>query len=234
MDIIKAVLFDLDDTLLNSKKAQHLAVVDFKNLYKCFESTDDDEFSRYWNSITEKAYDEYLKKKISFQDMRIKRMQMLFSTYLEKISKEEADNRFKEYLKAYERNWVLFDDAKEVLESLKKRYKLAIVSNGDSDQQRKKIEVTGLDKYFSDIVISGEVGFSKPEKEIFEIACKMLNVNKKNAVMIGDKYKVDIEGSINAGMNGIWVNRKLENQNYKYQIKELKELEKYLQINKER
>lgn len=87
---------------------------------------------------------------------------------------------------------------------------------------------TGLNKYFTNIVISSEVGYSKPEKEIFDIACRMVNLEPKNCVMIGDKYKVDIEGAINAGMHGIWVNRKNEHSNYEYQIEELNEITKYL------
>ena len=62
------------------------------------------------------------------------------------------------------------------------------------------------------------------QKEIFLTACKALNVKPENAVMIGDKYQVDIEGSINAGLQAIWINRKNEKIDYKWQIKELKEL----------
>ena len=94
--------------------------------------------------------------------------------------------------------------------------------------QRKKIEYTGLNKYFFNIVISSEVGYSKPKKEIFDIACKMVNLKPENCIMIGDKYKVDIEGSLNAGMQAIWINRKKEQSNYEYQINELNELTKYL------
>lgn len=225
---IKAVLFDLDDTLVNSKKAEYNAICEFKNLYSEFNEIKDDDFANVWSKITMEIYEKYDNAEISFDEQRIGRMKGLFSNYLINISDEDAQKKFKSYLNIYEKNWILFDDVKEVLEKLKDRYKLVILSNGDEKQQRKKIEYTGLNKYFSDIVISSEVGYSKPEKEIFEIACKMINVKPKNCIMIGDKYKVDIEGSLNAGMHGIWVNRKKEQLSFEYQIKELNELSKYL------
>ncbi len=225
---IKAVLFDLDDTLVNSKKAEYDAICELKKMYSEFDKVKDDEFAQIWNNITLEIYEEYLKGKISFEKSRMKRMQGLFGNYLINISEAEAKNKFRDYRKIYEANWNLFNDAEEVLKNLKSKYKLVIISNGNGKQQRRKIEHTGLNKYFSNIVISSEVGCSKPEKEIFDIACQMVDSEPKNCVMIGDKYKVDIEGSLNAGMQGIWVNREKENSSYEYQIKELKELKKYL------
>lgn len=225
---IKAVLFDLDDTLVNSKKAEHNAICEFKNMYSEFNEVKDYDFANVWSKITMEIYEKYHNGEISFDELRIERMKGLFSNYSINISNEDAQKKFKNYLNIYEKNWILFDDAKEALEELKKRYKLVILSNGDGKQQRKKIEHTGLKKYFSNIVISSEVGYSKPEKEIFEIACKEVNLNPENCVMIGDKYKADIEGAINAGMHGIWVNRKKEYSNFEYQVKELNELTKYL------
>lgn len=225
---IKAILFDLDDTLVNSKKAEYNAICEFKKLYSVFGEVKDNDIAQIWNNITMKNYEKYHKGEISFEELRTKRMKELFTNYSINISKEDAKNKFKDYQKNYEKNWILFDDAEEALKTLKSKYKLVILSNGDGKQQRKKIEYTGLNKYFTNIVISSEVGYSKPEKEIFDIACRMVNLEPKNCVMIGDKYKVDIEGAINAGMHGIWVNRKNEHSNYEYQIEELNEITKYL------
>ena len=225
---INVVLFDLDDTLVNSKKAEYNAICEFKKLYSEFNKIEDVDFAKTWSKITMEIYEKYHNGIISFEELRIERMKGLFNNYSMDISDEDAKMKFKDYQNIYEKNWVLFDDAKEVLENLKDRYKLVILSNGDGKQQRKKIEYTGLNKYFSDIVISSEVGYSKPEKEIFEIACKMINSKPENCIMVGDKYKIDIEGSLNAGMHGIWVNRKKEQSSFEYQIEELNELSKYL------
>lgn len=225
---IKAILFDLDDTLVNSKKAEYNAICKFKSLYSQFNKVTDINFAKAWSKITMEMYEKYHQGEISFEELKIRRIRGLFSYYSINISNDDAREKFKGYKEIYEKNWILFDDAKEVLESLKNKYKLVILSNGDGKQQRKKIGYTGLDKYFSNIFISSEVGYSKPEKGIFEIACRNINLKPENCIMVGDKYKVDIEGSLNAGMNGIWVNRNKEKVSYKLQIKELKELNNYL------
>lgn len=225
---IKAILFDLDDTLVNSKKAEYNAVCELKSLYSEFNKVEDADFAKVWSKITMETYEKYHNGEISFEELKIGRMKELFSYYSINISDKDAKERFKKYQVIYEKNWILFDDAKEVLENLKNKYKLVILSNGDGKQQRKKIKYTGLNKYFSDIVISSEVGYSKPEKEIFDIACKMIDLKAENCIMIGDKYKVDVEGSLNAGMHGIWVNRKKEKLSYKFQVEELSELKNYL------
>lgn len=226
--VIKAVLFDLDDTLVNSNQAEFNAICEFKRLYNEFVHIEDNEFAKQWKKIAEKEYKKYFRGEISFERQRIERMKELFKCISKNISDEEAKKIFNWYLKSYEKNWRLFDDAEYILNYLKSKYKLAIISNGDGEQQRRKIKYTKLEKYFSDIFISSEVGHTKPGKEIFEIADKTINVAPENCVMIGDKLKVDIEGSLNAGMNAIWINRKNEKSDYKFQIGELKELEKFL------
>ena len=226
---IKAVIFDLDDTILNSRVAQLNAILEFKAKSKVFQNINDDEFITKWDIIMRSKYEKYLKGEITFSELRKERIKTMFSVYDIKITDSKAEKLFDSYQEIYEKNWKTFDDAKEVLDELKTKYKLAIVSNGNSMQQRKKIKLAGLDKYFTKIFISEEVGYVKPQKEIFLMACKAINVKPENAVMIGDKYKVDIEGSIKAGLNAIWVNRKNEKIEYKWQIKELKELKEVLQ-----
>ena len=86
------------------------------------------------------------------------------------------------------------------------------------------MKLTKITNYFNSINISGEIGFSKPSKEIFEIACKRINEKAENCLMVGDSFKLDIQGALNSGLNAIWVNRKNEEIKFEKQIKELKEL----------
>lgn len=225
---IEAVLFDLDDTILNSRTAQINAILEFKAKHKVFQSINDEEFITKWDIIMRAKYEKYLKSEITFPELRRERIKTMFSVYDIRITDSEAEKLFDSYQEIYEKNWKTFDDAEEVLNELKAKYKLAIVSNGNSKQQRKKIKFAGVEKYFTDIFISEEVGYAKPQKEIFLKACEAINVKPENTVMIGDKYKVDIEGSLNAGLNAIWVNRKNEKIDYKWRIKELKELKEIL------
>lgn len=225
---IKAILFDLDDTLLDGRKAQNNAIKEFSELFPELKKIETAELTEDWREITFKYYDSYQKGIITFEESRIRRMRELFAIVGIHISKKDAKERFEIYKKLYEKNWTAFDDAIEVLEVLRKKYNLGLVTNGDSKQQREKIEKIGVAKYFDQVTISDEVGFAKPDNRIFEITCNKLQVRPEECIMIGDKFKVDVEGGIKAGMTSIWVNRKNEKINYNLQIKQLKELIKII------
>ena len=225
---IKAILFDLDDTLLDGRTAQNKAIEDFKESFPVLKKYEKENLQEKWRDITMKHYDTYQQGLITFRESRIRRMKELFLLVNEDISSEEAYDRFLIYKQLYEKNWVAFTDAIEVLEELKKKYKLGIITNGDSVQQREKIEKIGIKKYFDQITISSEVGHAKPDKEIFRVTCDKLNVKPEECVMVGDKFRVDVEGGRNFGIRSIWANRKNENIDYDLQIHRLKDLKRFI------
>ncbi|MFV2000057.1 MAG: YjjG family noncanonical pyrimidine nucleotidase [Acidimicrobiia bacterium] len=99
----------------------------------------------------------------------------------------------------------LFPGAREVLEDLAEAFTLALVSNGIGQVQRDKIARLGLDTYFDSIVISGEVGTSKPGTGIFDIVFDRLgNPDRTTVLMIGDSLTSDIRGGINYGIDTMW------------------------------
>jgi putative hydrolase of the HAD superfamily len=102
---------------------------------------------------------------------------------------------------------VLFADTIPVLEELQLTYPMAIVTNGVPDLQWEKLNYSGLARYFKAIIISGEVGFGKPDPHIFELALGQLAVALESAVMVGNSLARDIIGAQQAGIKGIWLNR---------------------------
>lgn len=224
MSKIKAIFFDLDDTLVNSRNAEIKAACEFKKKFPEFDNMEDKEFEELWHKIAIEQYERYSKNEISYERHRIDRVKSLFSKFNIEKNDDEARQIFNIYLELYEKNWKLFDDSKEVLEKLKGNYKLGLITNGDSNQQRKKISLTEIGDYFSNIIISSEAEVSKPNKKIFEIACEKIEEEPQNCVMIGDSYKLDIQGAENYGLNAIWINRKNEKIEYGNQIKELQEI----------
>ncbi len=114
--------------------------------------------------------------------------------------------KFKTYLEMYEENWKPFND---VLPCLKKLsgYKLGIISNGDLNQQSRKLRKIGVKDYFNTIIIAGDLGVAKPDIEIFEIACKQAEVSPKESYYVGDDFDTDILPCIKAKMTGVWINR---------------------------
>jgi putative hydrolase of the HAD superfamily len=105
------------------------------------------------------------------------------------------------------RNHELYPDVVPALEALAGRFKLAIVTNGDTTTQRAKIEATGLAPLVNAILVSGELGVGKPDPRIFDRALAMLDVPPRQAVHVGDSLEADVAGARASGIGAVWVNR---------------------------
>lgn len=92
-----------------------------------------------------------------------------------------------------------------LLNQLKSRYRLALITNGPSWTQRAKIEQLQLSRWFSHMVVSEEFGIEKPDAQIFVHVLNQLNINADEAVMIGDNPDADIRGAHATGMRSIWI-----------------------------
>lgn len=99
----------------------------------------------------------------------------------------------------------LFPEAREVLEKLSQRYRLGLLTNGAPDLQREKIAASGCEDLFSAIVISGEHGIGKPEPAIFERLLQELGVSSGEAMMVGNSLERDIAGARAAGVVSVWM-----------------------------
>lgn len=101
-----------------------------------------------------------------------------------------------------------------------KGYSLGVISNGITIKQWEKLIRLGIHHFFDEVVTSDEVGFEKPHKRIFEVALNKIDCTPKQAVMIGNKFSEDIMGALNAGMSAILVNSQLTNEEVDYIEKE--------------
>lgn len=99
----------------------------------------------------------------------------------------------------------LFPKTREVLEQLSSQFKLGLLTNGASDLQREKIAASGCEDLFSAIVISGEHGIGKPEPAIFERLLQELGITSSEAMMVGNSLERDIAGARAAGMVSVWM-----------------------------
>ena len=100
-----------------------------------------------------------------------------------------------------------YEDAVAVLESLRGRIRLAVVTNGTEEHQRTKLDASGLTGLFDAIVTSGAVGASKPDPAIFRAALATVGCEPGEAAMVGDNPLRDIAGAQQAGLRGIWIDR---------------------------
>jgi len=101
----------------------------------------------------------------------------------------------------------LFPEAREVLEALRQRFKLGVITNGTGDVQRDKARVTGVEAYVDVFLVSGELGVGKPAPAIFLRGLDALEVTPGQALHVGDSLVYDVGGAKGAGMYAAWVNR---------------------------
>lgn len=126
---------------------------------------------------------------------------------------DRADELAAEYRRRRRSRYRLFSDALEVIGALRARgLSIAIVTNGPPDLQREKVQMTGLVQAVDAVVISGEIGVGKPEREIFEAALRAIDVTPSDAVMIGDSVERDIYGAEAVGMATIWRANSADNE----------------------
>ena len=102
---------------------------------------------------------------------------------------------------------ILFPETIDALNEFKGKYKLGIITNGTPDLQWKKINGGNLKHFFDYIAISGEHGFAKPDRRIFDIALKKLGSDYSETVMVGNNLTTDITGARESGILNIWINR---------------------------
>ena len=218
MKHIKAVIFDIDDTLVNRKEA----------------------FLKLCDYLIDKYAKDY-PYDVSREDLIHRLIEIDAGGYgglhnvipkLQNIWKlpHSVDEFIKERNEVFGKLTTTFPETYEVLEALKGKYKLGVITNGYSKVQREKIEVAKLEHYFDDIIVSGEEEFEKPDPRIFLLASEHLGVKPEEAVFIGDYYANDIAGAISANMMPIWINDQAD-EHPEYQglrVSQLKEILKIL------
>ncbi len=139
----------------------------------------------------------------------------------EKMSKEVK----KEYLRI--EKWHVFDDVVLTLNALQKNgYKNIILSN-HIPELVELVTKLKLADYFSHIFSSGNIGYEKPNKAIFQYAVKNARLDCEKCIMIGDNYGADVAGALRCGIKAIWV-RAENNKEYKWHAKDLNDLSEVL------
>ncbi len=104
----------------------------------------------------------------------------------------------------------LFPETLPVLRQLHGRYKMAIITNGFAETHEAKIARLELARFFDAVVLAGEMELAKPDPAIFAHAMSELAVTADESVMVGDRFDRDISGAHAAGMRAIWVNSRNE------------------------
>lgn len=221
------VFIDLDDTLwdfhTNARISLELMFND-RGLDSYFSNFD--EFFRIYAKRNIELWEAYGKGEITQEHLKAER----FRYPLSKMGIDDAalaEEIGHQYLDILPTQKVLMPDALNVLNYLKSRYPLTIISNGFKETQHRKINSAGIAEFFAHIVLSEEAGALKPDPRIFEYAMQLNDARPEECIMIGDSYAADIQGAINAGIDQVYYplnGNKSDNQHSTFLISQLSEL----------
>lgn len=222
---IKHLFFDLDHTLWDFDKNSKLT---FQQIFEKRNITlPIDDFLNAYVPINLKYWKLYREDKIEKSNLRYARLKETFDTLNFKVSDDLIHTLSEDYINHLTNFNYLFSDAIEVLDYLKDKYELHIITNGFEEVQTLKLQKSGIDKYFTHIVTSECVGVKKPNPKVFEFALGKANAKAHESLMIGDSYEADIMGALNSGMMAIHFSEESKSSGV-HRVRSLSELKKYL------
>ena len=204
MQKIKNIFFDLDHTLWDFDKNSDLTF--FKILQKNNIKIDVNKFLFEYHPINRKYWDMYRENRVSKSDLRFFRLSDTFNKLNYKVDDDITNKLAIDYIEHLSDFNNLIPDTFLVLEELKLKYNMHIITNGFKEVQRRKLEKSKLIHYFKTVTISEDVGVKKPDKLIFEHAIISAKAKIENSIMIGDNYHADILGASALGMRAIYFN----------------------------
>lgn len=213
--LIRAILLDLDETLYDERRsvkqaleaagefaAQKFPGIDRVLLQQTYLEEGDKRWEAFEAEIAVKG------RSAQLDPLRVREMCFAQALAISGGAPSFAPELTRYYGEYRSSHHVLFPETKRTLTALRTHGDLVLVSNGGSSYQRDKLRATGLDSFFSAVCISEEVGFSKPQRGIFERALREVGcVPPSEAVMVGDNLEKDILGARNVGMRGVLVCR---------------------------
>ncbi|MCC6690098.1 MAG: noncanonical pyrimidine nucleotidase, YjjG family [Bacteroidia bacterium] len=223
----KNIFFDFDHTLWDADTNAYGALNDLYRKHSLHEKGihSFEEFVKKYIEVNELFWDYYAKGKVGKQTLRYQR----FLLTLKHFGVKNYDLSYtltEEYTDLASNRGAVQPHTYEVLNYLRKKYTIHILTNGFEEIQLVKMRASKLDKYFNTIITADKAGAKKPSPEIFEYALNKTKAVKSESLMVGDNLEVDIAGARAVGIDQVFYNFKKikHNESATYEIVSLKEL----------
>ena len=192
---MRGILLDLDDTLIDDRSATRAGLEAFLVAHE-LDQEGREEHLVAWRAIAARHWLRYETGEVSYLEQRRCRVRDFLGRQL---SDEEADEAFLPYASAYERSWKLIPGVAEFLERTRHIPKV-IITNGERNQQLRKVRATGLLEHVVGVVTPFDCGHWKPHPNIFLAGLTMLGAAAAECLMVGDDLVRDIEPARKLGM----------------------------------
>lgn len=221
--MFKTILFDLDDTILDFKKAEAVALS--KTLTEQG-ITPTDEVILLYSKINASMWKRLEKGELTRAQVLVMRFEEFFRELDVKADANKTKTLYEQYLSI---GHFFVDGAYEVLEKIHSQYDLYLVSNGTYKVQEGRLNSSNIKKFFKGVFISEKLGCVKPQREFFsKVFNEIPNVDLEKTIIIGDSLSSDIKGGNNVGIKTCWFNpKKAENNTdcvVDYEIHKLDEI----------
>jgi len=200
---IRAVLFDVDDTLVDHGRAQRAGLV--AALAADGVVADEAAHAR-WTQLVDATFARYLAGELDFAEQRRVRVGAMTGRHLDD---PEVDAWVARNVAGFEAGLTLYDDVLPALDTLRALpgIRLGAFSNVDGDFTRHKLGLVGIADRFDVILGTSDVAAPKPSPEPFWALCRALSVDPAHAVHIGDRWHSDAAAAVEAGLVGVWLDR---------------------------
>lgn len=226
--MIEFLFLDLDDTILDFHKAEHIALSKTLRAYG-LEPTEA-VLSRY-SQINKSYWERLERKELTRPQILVGRFESLFDEYGITVAPAAVARSYEENLSV---GHYFLPGALEAVQSLSKKYKLYLTSNGTARVQAGRLKSADISKYFIKIFVSEEIGADKPDKRYFDrCAMQILGFDPQKTMIVGDSLTSDIQGGINAGLHTCWINADHKENTTaispEYELEALSQLEAFLE-----
>lgn len=192
--MIKAVLFDMDETILD----RQASLVRFAAT----------QYSRHRSVLRPISLIDYIKRFLTLDDNGRLWKDEVYRRILSEAGLDVglASTLLEEYVEEFRHHCITFTGVELVLADLRKRgIQMGIITNGPYPFQLRNFEALGLDEFFEVVLVSEQEKISKPNPQIFMRALERMGVDPGDAIFVGDNPQADIGGAQAAGMRAVWI-----------------------------
>lgn len=209
-----ALLFDLDDTLLDDRAASSAGL---RAVMERLGHPDFGAARRLWDVQTDISFGAYLNGRLSLEEQRRERIRALAvqAGHLQ-LPDQHCDELYRIYLEAHRASWQAFADVFSCLGALATAgFKLGVVTNGVEAMQHAKLAALELTPYFHTVVCADTAGVGKPDPRIFHLAAQRLAVDPRACWHVGDQMHSDAIGAVAAQMRPVLIDRHGHQEQYR-------------------